>query len=212
MFSDTRQSRDLVHIGGPLDPDILPARRLQARMYADLGFTDDVTVLDLASGTLSDPWLPDSLHFALARDGEAIGHARLISPGERGLPSDQFVTTAAPMRSSTVEVSALVTARGFGSAFGLAKQLYRAMYHHSMDIGIHNWIAIVEEPLHRILARVFKFPCEVIGPEHTYFGVVKPLLLHLPTVTKALSAETDNYFLEGANPESVARTLQSCRS
>jgi len=204
---DPRQ-QDRVVIGRFDDPQLLPARQLQARVYKERNFLDDVTVLDDATDTIVDPWLHHGVHFGLDRDGEAVGHARLIVPSDAGLPSDKFVTEAPPERAITREVSSLVARPGFGSAFRLTKQLYRSMYHYSMDNDIDRWIAVVEESLFRVLSRIFKFPCNRIGPNQEYMdSQIFPVHLHIPTVTKSLLEDGDEYFTAGANPDSVARTL-----
>jgi len=67
------------------DPDIIPARIMQAEVYEALGFVHHTQRCD-DFGALIDDWSRQSIHFALYDGDTAVGHARLIAPGPATIP------------------------------------------------------------------------------------------------------------------------------
>lgn len=163
--------------------DLLTARRLQAGVYVEEGFVDDVG----HDRTIDDPYVAHADYFLARRSDEVVGTVRLIHWTERhGLPTLQLPMWAdwqdhlgdVPLEQSA-EVSALAVAPSARSSIGASEALYRAMFARALERGVGALFACSEARLFRNLKRRFGAEFVPLGDPVNYLGgdVVPSVLL-----------------------------------
>lgn len=163
---------------------------------------------DHPDGLEIDAFDRHSVHLGvLNTQGDVIATARLVQPGEAGLPlfhHCQLFTGAAALDDPArrpAEVSRLCVSKtynrragdGFYSLQGAAVRpgrserreggeivmaLYKALYQASKRRGFTHWFAATERSLQRLLAR-YGCPFRAVGPETDYYGHVTPYMAAL---------------------------------
>lgn len=191
------------------DPgDILRARRLHGARYLDAGF---VATLD-AGGVIDDEFVELSDYFAaFDESGAIVGTFRLIPAAKAQLPiltDFELDAEAAELFAflepwALAEMSALAVARSSRARGGeVARELYRAVFHHSLVVaGYSHVAAVMDVRVARHIARLHGSHFTPVGPSRHYMGsptvpMVLDLHRQLRHYVATPSADSD-FFLDG---------------
>lgn len=159
------------------DPGIVPARIMQAQVYRDRGFLNESQRFD-DFGALVDDWSRHSIHFALYRGDTAVGHARVIAPGDLGIPMRTYF-----------DLDIDVPDRWEWSAYAVSpdapKGTSRILERHVISFlafnDIRQFVMVCEPAMLRLLQRVSGADSVTrLGRDHQIWGsVLGPMLFDI---------------------------------
>ena len=163
-----------------------------------------------------DAYDAQSVHLGVLNTvGELVATARLVQPGQDGLPllhHCTFFPGETPLDDPSrrvVEISRLSVSRKYNRRAGdgfyglqgptsrtaaerrgggeIVMAIYKAIYQVSKRRGFTHWVIAAERALRRLVAR-YGFPFKAIGPETDYYGQVSPYLMDLREFDEEISS------------------------
>lgn len=180
------------------DPRLLPARLMQARIYAERGLLHESHNFDEA-GAIVDAWSSQAIHFAIYDGERPVAHARLVAPHPLPTPLQHYcdVDLDAPGLWEW-SAHAVVKRDASRSRFAIERHIASFMAHNE----IYQFLMLASPALVRRFEGVSGIRAVRVGPDEEGYNE-GPMLFDIGQV----DSERGAYFLGSSEARIDAATV-----